>query len=410
MTARLVVINDHAYINGGAAKVAIDSAIGFARRGVRVDFFAAVGPVEPGLIEAGVDITLLAQSDVLSASSLTRFGAQWLWNVTAARRLSALLAGCDPEQTIVHLHGWAKALSPAIGPALMRARLPVVETLHEYYLACPNGGFYDHGAGRDCGRMAMSPRCVLHNCDSRGYPRKVMRVGRHALMRHASGLTSLARHVVTLSKLQRAAMAPYLPGAVFHEISNPIDVADPGPPDGAGATDFLFVGRLSAEKGPRYFGEAARLAGVTPVFVGDGPERAALEKEFPQARFLGWLPPAGVRDALRRARALVFPSVWYEGQPLTIHEALAQGVPVIVSDLCAGRETVADGETGFWFDCGDARSLAARIELLKDDELARRLSLAAHARYWAEPLTLDRHLDAIAAVHAAARADWDALQ
>ncbi len=403
---RLVIVNDHAHINGGAAKVAIDSAIGFARRGFRVDFFAAVGPVDPGLADAGVETTLVDQPDILSASSLASFGAQWLWNRTAARSLAALLSGCDPAHTVVHLHGWAKALSPAIGPALRRARLPVVQTLHEYYLACPNGGFYDYGRARDCRRTAMSPPCVLHNCDSRGYPRKLMRVGRHALMRHASGLTDVARHVIILSKLQRAAMAPYLPDAVFHEVSNPIDVADPGRPDGARATDFLFVGRLSAEKGPRYFAQAARLAGVTPVFVGDGPERAALERDFPQARFLGWLPPAGVRAALQKARALVFPSVWYEGQPLTVYEALAQGVPVIVSDLCAGREAVIDGETGFWFDCANAPSLASRIERLKDDALARRLSQAAHARYWSEPLTLDRHLDAAATVYEAARADW----
>ncbi len=299
-------------------------------------------------------------------------------------------------------------MSPSIGRALTRARLPVVQTLHEYYLACPNGGFYDHGAAGNCGLASMSMGCLLHNCDSRGYHRKLMRVSRHALMRHASGLPGVARHVITLSKLQRAAIAPYLPGVIFHAVANPIDATDPGPRDDASLRDFVFVGRLSAEKGPRYFGEAARRAGVTPVFIGDGPERAALERDFPEARLLGWRAPAGVRDALRTARALVFPSVWYEGQPLTVYEALAQGVPVIVSDLCAGREAVVDGETGFWFECADARSLGSRIERLKDDALALRLSRAAHARYWADPLTLDRHLDAVAAVYEAARADWRA--
>ena len=66
-----------------------------------------------------------------------------------------------------------------------------------------------------------------------------------------------------------------------------------------------------------------------------------MEKEFPQARFLGWRSPQEVRSLLRAARALVFPSVWYEGQPLSVYEALALGTPVIVSDLCAGREAVA---------------------------------------------------------------------
>ncbi|MGJ0506360.1 MAG: glycosyltransferase family 4 protein [Methylocystis sp.] len=402
---RIIILNDHAHINGGAARVAIDSAKGFARRGRRVTFFAAVGPVEPSLIEAGVEGVLLDQPDVLTAASLARFGAQWLWNRAAASRLAALLSGCDPRGTIVHVHGWAKALSPSIGMALRQAPLPVVQTLHDYSLACPNGGFYDHGAARNCGRAAMSTGCVLHNCDSRGYHRKLMRVGRHALMRHASGLPQTARHVIVLSRLQEDAIAPYLPRAVFHRVNNPIDVTDAGPRGAAAPGDFLFVGRLSAEKGARYFAQAARLAGVAPVFIGDGPEREALARDFPEARFLGWLPPEAVRAHMRGARALVFPSVWYEGQPLTIYESLALGAPVIVSDICAGREAVKDGETGFWFESGDAASLAEKMNALKDDARARRMSDAAHAAYWANPLTLDRHLDAVASVYEAVRAD-----
>jgi glycosyltransferase involved in cell wall biosynthesis len=400
----LVVVNDHAHINGGAAKVAIDSAVGFARRGWRVIFFAAVGPVERVLGDAGVEVVLLDQPDVSSAPSLARFGAQWLWNATAERALADVLAGCDPARALVHLHGWAKALSPSIGRALLRARLPVVQTLHDYSLACPNGGFYDHGAARACGFESMSPGCVRHNCDSRGYPRKLMRVARHALMRRASGLPQLARHVITLSTLQRETMAPYLPGATFHTVANPIEVANIGAKGDPGG-EFVFAGRLSAEKGPRYFAQAARRVGVTPVFVGDGPERGALQAAFPEARFLGWRAPADVRAALRGARALVFPSVWYEGQPLTIYEALALGTPAIVSDLCAGREAVADGETGFWFTSANVGALADRMERLLDDALARRLSAAAHARYWAAPLTLDRHLDALESVYERARAD-----
>ncbi len=405
---RIVVVSDHAHINGGLAKVAIDAARGFARRGARVDYFAAVGPVEPGLVEAGVKVTLLDQPDVLSTTSLARFGAQWLWNAAAARGLARLLAECDPQETIVHVHGWAKALSPSIGRALRRSRLPVVHTLHEYYLACPNGGFYDYGAARNCDYRAMSPGCIAHNCDSRSYSRKLMRVGRHALMRQASGLYETARHVIAISKLQRDAIAPYLPKARFYDVANPIDVADAGPKEAPASGDFLFVGRLSAEKGPRYFAEAARLAGVSPVFVGDGPERQELARKFPEAVFLGWRSPAEARDLMRAARALVFPSVWYEGQPLTVYESLALGTPVIVSDICAGREAVRHGENGLWFRCADPGSLAQAMRDLLDDSIAQRMAQAAHAKYWADPMTLERHLDAVAAVYESVRADWRA--
>ena len=403
---RAVLLCDHAHINGGQAKVAIDSAKGLAARGWRVDFFAAVGPIDQSLVDAGVAVTLLGQDDVGRASSLARFGAQWLWNVEAHQRLALLLGDCAPAETIVHVHGWSKALSPSIGWALRGSGLPIVHTLHEFYLVCPNGGFYDYHAARNCDFKPMSLGCVAHDCDSRGYHRKLMRVGRHALMHHVSGLYASARHLITISRLQRAVAAPYLrKDAVFYEVSNPIDAPPSGPkPPDAPLGGFLFVGRISPEKGARYFAQAARLAGVKAVFVGDGPAREELACDYPEARFLGWRAPGDVRTLMRQARALVFPSVWYEGQPLTVYEALAMGTPVIVSDLCAGREGVADGENGLWFKSGDAAALAAALTRLKNDALARDMAQQTYERYWAAPLTLERHLDALLEVYAQVRA------
>jgi len=401
---RIVVICDHAHINGGQAKVAIESAAGLARRGHEVDFFAAVGPVDTALTDAGVRVRLLDQVDVSTTSSLARFGAQWLWNGDAERALAALLATCDPTQTIVHVHGWSKALSPSIGRALQRSTLPIVHTLHEFYLVCPNGGFYDYHAARACDYSPMSLGCIAHDCDSRGYHRKLLRVARHALMQHVSGLYDSARHVITISRLQREVAAPHLrKDAIFYDVPNPIGAVDCGDKGDAPVGDFLFVGRISAEKGARYFAEGARLAGVKAVFVGDGPEAPALREEFPEAEFLGWKTPDEVRALMHAARALVFPSVWYEGQPLTVYEALAAGTPVVVSDICAGREAVVDGETGLWFKSADAQSLAQALRRLQDDGEARRMARAARARYWADPLTLDRHLDRLADVYAAVR-------
>ena len=116
-----------------------------------------------------------------------------------------------------------------------------------------------------------------------------------------------------------------------------------------------------------------------------------------------------VHERLRAARALVFPSVWYEGQPLTVLESLAMGTPVIVSDLCAGREAVEDGVSGLWFKSGDVVSLAGAMTQLADDATARRMSLAAYNLFWADALTLDRHLDKLAIVYAHARSKADRM-
>ena len=314
--------------------------------------FAAVGPIDPRLAAAGVEVICLGQPDVDTARNKLAFAAQVIWNGGAAEALAERLRRCDPARTLVHVHGWAKALSSAIGPAIARSGLPAVYTMHEFFLVCPNGGFYDYPRAEICHRPPMSVACIGHNCDSRNYPRKLLRVARHAALDHVSRMRDTIRHVVLISDLQREVSARYFPATtVFHRVDNPISIPDLGPKPGPGE-GFLYVGRLSPEKGVGIFAEAARIAGVRPVIVGDGPSAAAIRGRYPEAELLGWRTPDEVRALMRGARALVFPSVWYEGQPLTVFEALAVGTPVVVSDACAGREAVADGRDGFWFRSG----------------------------------------------------------
>ncbi len=398
----VVIILDHAHVNGGQAKVAIDSALGLRGRGHRVTLFAAVGPVDPRLGEVGVEVICLNQDDVGTTRNKAAFALQVIWNATAARRLGELLAACDPAETVVHVHGWAKALSPSIGRPLRASGLAAVYTMHEFFLVCPNGGFYDYPGGATCARRPMSWSCIAHHCDSKSYPRKLLRVARHAALDHASGLAGAVPDIILISDLQAEVASPYLPsGARLHRIDNPISTPDLGPKGDGEPGGFLFVGRLSTEKGVEIFLEAARRAGVVPTVVGDGPIGESLRARYPEARMLGWKSPDEVRGLMRQARALVFPSIWYEGQPLTVLESLAVGTPVIVSDVCAGREAVVDGRTGLWFRSGDSADLARALDRLSDDEVARAMARAAHARYWAAPYSLSRHLDKVEALYAA---------
>ena len=395
----VVLVVDHAFVNGGQAKVALDAGLGLAAQGHRVTVFAAVGPADPRLEAAGIRVVCLGQDDIGTAKNKLAFAAQAIWNRTAARRLAAELHGLDPRDTVVHVHAFAKALSPSIGRSLAASGLPCLYTMHEFFLVCPNGGFYAYPAARICHRVPMSLACLGTNCDARSYPRKLLRVVRHAALEHVAGLKDVFPHIITISALQERVITPHLPAATrFHRVDNPIAVSR-APLRSEPPGDFLFVGRISTEKGAPIFAEAARLAGVRPVFVGDGPARAELAARYPEAVMLGWRDEAGVHALMRTARALVFPSVWYEGQPLTVYEALACGAPVIVSDACAGREAVEDGETGYWFRSGDAAALAAHLTRLRDDELAARMGRAAYERYWSAPLTIEAHLDRLRLVY-----------
>lgn len=390
----VVICLDHASVTGGQAKVAFDSAIGLKAAGHRPIVFAAAGPVDPLLRDNDIEVVCLGQTDLLGASSKLKGAAQGVWNFEAERTLRKLLDAMPANRTIVHVHGWAKALSPSIASAIKASRLPAIFTLHDYFLFCPTGGFYDYQAHELCLRKPLGASCLVANCDAVSFPRKVWRSARLALANHVAGLRGVFSDFICISNIQRDIIAPYLPkGRRVHAISNPVAADDLGPKTNPASGEMIFVGRVSPEKGPFLFAEAARLAGMIPTFVGDGPSAAELREKYPEVRILGWQTPEAARKALREARALVFPSRWYEGQPLTVLEAKAAGTPVIVSDVCAGREAIVNDKMGLWFKSGDVADLARALKAMQDDATVRRMSQNAYADYWRDPPTLARHVE-----------------
>ena len=175
-----------------------------------------------------------------------------------------------------------------------------------------------------------------------------------------------------------------------HRIDNPVRVAERAPAAAGEGDAIVYVGRLTREKGADLVAEAARAAGLPALFIGTGPLTDAL-RQRPGVELAGWQSPEAVQDILRRrARALVAPSRWYETGPLTVYEALAAGIPVVASDRSGAAEKVRDGETGFVVPPRVA-DLAAAFEALADPARATEMGRAAHAAYWARPMTFGAH-------------------
>jgi glycosyltransferase involved in cell wall biosynthesis len=389
---RIVLVLDTAFVNGGQAKVALDSALGLKARGHEPIVFAAVGPVAPELEAAGIPVQVLGQSELVKDGSPIRAAWRGIHNAAVARALETLLAAQPKGETVVHVHGWAKALSSSIAGPIRRSGLPALYTMHEYFLLCPNGGFYNYVRHQHCALQPLSAACLTTPCDSRSNLHKAWRSVRTGVMKHAHRLPAAMTDIAYFHGYQRKVIEPHLPqGARLHEIANPIEAEDLGPKADAATGEIIFLGRISMEKGIFVFAEAARLAGIIPVFVGDGPLAGELQRRYPEAKCVGWQDAAGVRRHLRGARALVFPSLWHEGQPLTVLEALAMGTPVIAADGCAARDSVVDGENGLWFRQADPVDLARALGAMSDDATVRRLSEGAYRRYWAAPFSLERH-------------------
>ncbi|MEL6914683.1 MAG: glycosyltransferase family 4 protein [Pseudomonadota bacterium] len=399
----VIIVHDYGDIRGGQEKVAVDSALGLRAAGVDVVYFCACAPVDPRLAAQGVRVICLDQHDIASHPSALGAARQGLWNPIAARRLGALLAEFAPGEAVVHVHGWTKALSAAIGPVVTAPGQKHVYTMHEYFLACPNGGFFNYPKGEVCTLRAMGPACMVSHCDQRHIAHKAFRVARSAAAQIRGKLPKGLRNIIYISELQRSVMEAYLPReARLHAVGNPISVAKAPRIAAEENAPFVFVGRLEPVKGALDFARAAAEAGLPAVLVGDGAEREAVRAANGAAEVTGWVPPEEVMARLRSARCLVFPSHWYECQPLVPYEALALGIPVITYDASAAREAVVDGRNGqvVSFD-RRATALPEAMARCADPAYVQAQSEAAHGGYWSAPLTRERHVSALLGVYGA---------
>jgi glycosyltransferase involved in cell wall biosynthesis len=391
----VVVLNDYASPTGGSTMVALASAIGLARRGVHVTLFTCVGPVAPQLRDVpNLDVICLGQPEIARNPSRTAAMIGGLRNGRAVRALRRVLSGSPRDRTVVHAHTWTKALSPFALAAVEDAGFPLAITLHDFFAACPNGGFFDYGKNELCERRPLSRSCWACRCDRRSHAQKLWRNLRTTLQNHLLRVPRRATCFIGVSEFSVARLRPFLPADVpVQMVRNPVDAARTAPAPVQRNRAFVYVGRFEQEKGVRLFAEAVRASGVDAVFIGDGALRSEIQRLCPQARFPGWLDTAAVAREVRAARALVFPPLWYETLGLVVVEAAAAGVPAIVSDRCAATDYIRDGVNGLYFTRGSVESLAAKMSALANaDAEAGRLGQEAYNWYWDDPWTTDRHV------------------
>jgi glycosyltransferase involved in cell wall biosynthesis len=181
---------------------------------------------------------------------------------------------------------------------------------------------------------------------------------------------------VSISQRNENAVRPYVRSKKFYRIDNPVQLADKQICDSTSSNVFLYVGRLSEEKGVELFCQAVTELktqyDIEGVVVGDGALLERLKDNYSEIRFEGWKSPEDVQKIMQISRVLVLPSKWYEGAPLTIIEAMSAGLPCVVSDCTSATEIVQDSINGYVFESGNVDSLKEKlIKTIDNIELLR---------------------------------------
>lgn len=319
---------------------------------------------------------------------------QMFWSGRTVDEVAQVVADFRPD--VMHVHNTFPLVSPSVYWAADRAGVPVVQTLHNFRLHCPQAMYLREGrVCEDClGRLPW--RGAVRGCYRESKLQSTALAGMLAAHRALGTWRGKVTRYIALNEFCRSKfVAGGLPAERVVVKPNFVDFAAPaeGPRSG-----FLFVGRLSAEKGVRTLAEACGLTGLATRVAGTGPEAECLDGLAAVSR-LGALGADQVREEMSRAEMLVLPSVWYENFPRTLVEAFACALPVIASRIGALAELVEDGVTGLLFEPGNAADLAEKMRwAAAHPGRLREMGQAARARYEAD-YTAERNYGQLMAIY-----------
>lgn len=314
--------------------------------------------------------TYEVSNDLITDIPPANLAARTLWSQETYRSVGQLLEAAPYD--IVHVQNFFPLISPSVFYAAKSANVPVIQTLRNYRLICPNALFFRDGqVCEDCVGKPIPYPGILHSCYRESKAASAVTAAMIVAHRMINTWKTKIDGYIALTEFAKSKFTQSgFPSEKIHVKSNFVS-PDPGVAEGQGGY-ALYVGRLSVEKGLDTLLEAWEQLdyGMELKIIGDGPLTdlvVAATKKSDRIEWLGRLPVNEVYDLMGNARFLVFPSKWYETFGRVAVEAFAKGTPVIASEIGAIAEIVNSGETGLLFEAGNASDLAEKVKLLVGD-------------------------------------------
>lgn len=309
-----------------------------------------------------------------------------MYSLEAKRKLEELILHERPD--IAHIHNIYHQISPSILDTLKKHNIPVIMSLHDYKLVCPNYKLYTEGSPCERCRKHRYYNAMLHNClggSAANFAGMAEMYLHHSLLR---GYERKVDYFISPSLFLKELCEHWgWPARKIIHMPYFVDAADMAGEESEPGNYVLYFGRLSVEKGLDTLLHAAKkLPEIKFKLAGSGPLAAGFEQmarrhEIGNVEFLPHKYGGDLWDVVRRAKVVVLPSVWYENYPFSLLEAQIFGKPIIASRIGGIPEIVHDKKNGRFFEPGNADDLAHKIRTLyADDERCRGYGFAARER------------------------------
>lgn len=324
------------------------------------------------------------------------------WNSIAANRIIKRIKAFNPD--IVHIHNIHYAIGPLLIRKLNQQIIPHILTLHNYRLVCPSATLFHQGKIFDQSIHQNFPVSAIKAKVHNGSFFKTLWIACTYYLHKKINtwrpntfflvLTEYAKNLIANSKaeieLDKIIVKPN-----FIDYNPPIDKVKRG-------EHLLFVGRLSKEKGILNFANKIAGSNYCLKIIGSGPEKNEIENlasQFPEnIQYLGFQNEKFINNELRLCTALVLPSLCIEGMPLTILEALANGTPVLSSDIGVLKYLIKPMITGLLFDPHNTKDIHNTLNKWLSLSLEQKEEISANCKHefsshYSKELVMDQLID-----------------
>jgi len=359
---RVLLINKFHYLKGGSERVYFDTKKVLEQNGHEVVCFSMND--ERNLPSAQAEY-FVDNVDFGASGDWWNKVKRYFYYPEAARKLEQLIVKEKPD--VAHLHNIYHQLTPSILKPLRKHNIPVVMTLHDYQLICPNYQLFRRGRVCEHCRKHRYYHCALHGCVQNSFLPSVL-AGLELFFNWV--FSFYVRGVdlfISPSVFLKEKFVNWGVKKRIEVINNFVDLEKFQANFSVGAY-LVCVGRLSREKGIMTLLRAIRkLPQIRLKLVGDGPMKEIIKnyiskKQVRNVEFVGKKSGAELFDLIRGSSFVVVPSEWYENYPMVVLEAMALGKPVLASNLGGLKEMVEENKTGWFFEAGNIKDLRLKIK------------------------------------------------
>ena len=345
---KILMVNKFLYSRGGCENYMLFLGEHLKKLGHEVEYFGMYDEKNT----VGNSAEKYTQNMDFHSKGMARFLYPFkiIYSFEAKRKIMQVIDKFKPD--IVHMNNINFQLTPSIIYGIKKKGIPLVQTVHDYQMICPNHLLYNFDMNEICEKCITGSyvNCIKNKCIHNSRVKSIIGAVEAKIYSVLKTYKKVDLFVTPSYFLEEKLLSSKeLYKGKTKTIHNFIDKNKFISREDS--EDYIaFAGRLSKEKGVEFLAETAKLLPeYTFKVAGSGPDEDVL-KGIQNIELVGFLSGEALTEFMGKAKLLIVPSIWYENCPLSILESQTMGVPVVTMNNGGMAELVEDGVNGILVD------------------------------------------------------------